>query len=194
MTVPAVLSPGALATVAQPRFELDGGWLLRPWELADAPAVQDAFDVPDIRRWHLRRIDSVAEAEEWTSSWGARWAGETDAGWAITREECVVGQISMRTIFLPAGQAQMSYWVVPAARGHAVASRACRAVSLWAFEAVGFVRLYLTHSVQNEPSCRVAERSGFQREGVLRSYMVHEDGWHDMHVHGRLASDGSPPE
>jgi ribosomal-protein-alanine N-acetyltransferase len=41
------------------------------------------------------------------------------------------------------------------------------------------------HSVANPGSCRVAEKVGFALEGTMWSALLHEDGWHDMHVHVR---------
>jgi RimJ/RimL family protein N-acetyltransferase len=45
-------------------------------------------------------------------------------------------------------------------------------VSRWALSQPGVARLELATSPENTASQRVAERSGFQREGVLRSYHV----------------------
>jgi hypothetical protein len=45
-----------------------------------------------------------------------------------------------------------------------------RLLSRWALTQPGVARLQLSTSLENTASQRVAERSGFQREGVLRSY------------------------
>ncbi len=76
-----------------------------------------------------------------------------------------------------------------AARGGAIATRVLDAVSRWTFTVVGLHRLQLDHSTANHASCKVAERAGFRLEGTRRGQALHEDGWHDMHVHGRLATD-----
>jgi len=34
------------------------------------------------------------EARTWVSSWSGRWAKETGAGWALTIDDALVGQIS----------------------------------------------------------------------------------------------------
>jgi RimJ/RimL family protein N-acetyltransferase len=75
--------------------------------------------------------------------------------------------------------------VVDTARGTGVAPAAAEAVCAWAFD-VGFHRLELQHSTRNPASCRVAEKSGFALEGTKRSSLLHDDGWHDMHLHGRV--------
>jgi RimJ/RimL family protein N-acetyltransferase len=101
----------------------------------------------------------------------------------------VLGQISLRTLDLAEGLAEISYWVAPAARGRQVAARALEVLSRWAFDVVGLHRIEVQHSTRNPASCRVAERAGYPAEGIKRSQALHVDGWHDMHLHARLADD-----
>ena len=116
----------------------------------------------------------------------AGWAVETRADWAVTSDGAVAGRAGFRVVDLAEGWAEVAYWVLPAARGRGVAPRAVAVLTDWAF-ALGLHRLELRHATANEASCRVAERSGYPLEGVARSSVLHEDGWHDMHVHARLA-------
>jgi RimJ/RimL family protein N-acetyltransferase len=181
------LAPGSLVRQAQPVLTVDE-FELRPWQAADAAAVVAAYADPDIQRWHARSM-APAEAGAWIDRWSARWSTETGAGWAIASEFRLLGQISLRTVDLDHGLGEISYWVVPAARGRRVATRALGALSRWAFEDLGLHRLELLHSIHNPPSCRVAENAGFSLEGIKRGEALHADGWHDMHLHGRLHDD-----
>jgi RimJ/RimL family protein N-acetyltransferase len=166
--------------------------MLRPWAAQDAAMVKAAFDEPDIQLWHMRRMDSLQEAEEWVGSWAGRWADETDAAWAIAEADtdAPIGYAALRTLFLAGAAGQVSYWLVPRARGRGVATRAAATVATWALETLRLQRVYLSHSVVNAPSCRVAINAGFAAEGTMRRYMLHADGWHDMHLHARIASNG----
>ncbi|MEV0122931.1 GNAT family N-acetyltransferase [Streptomyces sp. NPDC050703] len=188
-----VAAPGTLAHREQPVLPVPGGLVLRPWRLTDAPSVYDAFQDPVLQRWHARVADSESEARGWIEEWRAAWAGERDAHWAIADAETDVlaGRIALRLIVLADGQAEIAYWTVPAARGRGVAPRAVETLSRWAFDEVGLHRLELTHATANEASCRVAEKSGFTAEGTKRSAVLHEDGWHDMHLHARIAGPGA---
>jgi RimJ/RimL family protein N-acetyltransferase len=194
LLVEPALPAGALRSLSPPRLVVDDQLVLRPWrpDEADATVVRTAFALPDIQRWHLRRMDSDAEAHEWVTAWGKRWDAETDGSWAIAdaRDDQAIGQIGLRTVVLAEGQAQLSYWVLPAARRAGVAARAAHTLTAWGFTSLGLRRLFLVHSTANEPSCRVAHRAGFAYEGTLRGYLRHTDGWHDVHIHGRLATDG----
>src|SRR5262249_1458548 len=53
----------------------------------------------------------------------------------------------------------------------------------------GFHRLDLEHSTRNLTSCKVATKSGYLLEGTKRSARLHDDGWHDMHLHARVRDE-----
>lgn len=189
LVTPAV-APGSLARLRQPVLDQDG-FVLRPWRAPDAAAVAEAYSDPGIRRWHNRSM-SGPEAQVWISSWPGRWAEESGAGWAIDGAAGLLGQISVRRLDLPEGLAEVSYWVLPAARGQRVAPRALCALSAWLFDHLQLHRVELAHSTLNPASCRVAEHAGFPLEGTKRGESLHRDGWHDMHLHARLAGDPRP--
>jgi RimJ/RimL family protein N-acetyltransferase len=109
------------------------------------------------------------------------------ARWAIVQDDALVGRVGFRAINLGEGFAEIAYWTVPAARGRNIAARAVRTVSTWMFRSVGIHRLELSHSAGNSASCRVAEKAGYIYEGTRRQQALHQDGWHDMHLHARLS-------
>jgi RimJ/RimL family protein N-acetyltransferase len=186
---PAV-APGSLARLCQPALELDD-FVLRPWRASDAPAVAEAYSDPGIQRWHVRSMTGP-EAQAWVASWPGRWASVSGGGWAITGPSGLLGQVSLRRLYLADGLAEVSYWVVPAARGQRVAPRALCAVTDWVFGHLRLQRIELAHSTMNPASCRVAGRAGYAFEGTKRREGLHHDGWHDMHLHARLAGDPRP--
>ncbi|MCO1578014.1 GNAT family N-acetyltransferase [Crossiella sp. SN42] len=187
--VEPALPAGHLRERTQPRLTADQELTLRPWRPGDAEVVREAFSCPDIQRWHVRRLDSAEEALDWIAGWATRWREERDASWAVAGvDDRAVGQTGLRTVDLVEGTAEVSYWVLPSARGRGVAARVARRVVRWSFEELGLHRLYLRHSTRNLASCRVAERAGFVEEGVLRSSVRHADGWHDMHLHALVSA------
>lgn len=152
--------------------------------------MRTAFGCPEIQRWHVRRFDTLEEADEWVGQWADHWDAETGASWAVVGgDDEPLGQVGLREISLVQGSASLSYWVTPAARGRGVAGRAVDSLSAWAFGQAGFNRLNIQHSTGNTASCRVAGNAGYQLEGTLRQAIMHADGWHDWHLHGRLRTD-----
>ncbi|WP_084654694.1 GNAT family N-acetyltransferase [Nocardia altamirensis] len=190
-----VVQSARFTQTEQPALSAEGGLLLRPWVTDDAEAVFEAFQDRDIQRWHVRSAGSIAEADEWIDEWNMAWHIAIRAHWAVAETSTgrVVGRVSLKHMDLVAGQAEVAYWAMPAARGRGVVPRAVEALTAWAFDDAGFHRLELTHSVHNEPSCRVAHKSGFRWEGTKYSSGLHLDGWHDMHLHARISQAGSDP-
>jgi RimJ/RimL family protein N-acetyltransferase len=182
-----VVAPGSLARLPQPVFEVDD-LVLRRWQAADAAALVQAYSEPSIRQWHVRSM-TEDEARAWIDSWPDRWSQESGAGWAISDTSGVLGQISLRRLNMAEGLGEVSYWVLPAARGQRVATRALCTLTAWAFDELKLHRLELAHSVMNPASCRVALNAGYLPEGTKRREGLHADGWHDMHFHARLIDD-----
>ena len=79
-----------------------------------------------------------------------------------------------------------------AARGRGVASEILRLLTAWAFGELGATRAYLIIDVENGASERVAERCGYQREGVMRSIHLKQGRRIDAGLWSRLASDPDP--
>lgn len=188
-TLPAI-SAGTLADTPQPVLSAAGGLLLRPWEATDAAVFLAAYRDSEIQRWHTRQPASEDQVREWFDRYRQDWVREKGAHWAVTGSGGeVLGRIAMGGIDLDDGVAGCAYWVLPAARGAGVASRALTALSVWALGEAGFHRLELDHSTRNTASCRVATKSGFLLEGTKRSAAIHSDGRHDMHLHARTRGD-----
>ncbi|MFD2762554.1 GNAT family N-acetyltransferase [Micromonospora eburnea] len=190
LSTPPAIPAGTLAAGPQPTIPAPGGLLLRPWEPPDAPVFLSAYQDPEIQHWHTRQPASEDQVREWFEQYCQAWAQETGASWAVTRGGGeVLGRIALGGMNLDDGVAGCAYWVLPAARGAGVASRALTALSGWALGEAGFHRLYLDHSTRNLASCRVAVKAGFLLEGTKRSDAVHSDGRHDMHLHARIRGD-----
>ena len=132
---------------------------------------------------------STSEAAAWIEAWPNRWRHETGCGWAISDEYYVLGQIAFRAIDLHEGAAELSYWVLPAARGQGVAQQAVLALTDWSFAVLGLHRIEINHSTLNVASCHVADRAGYVLEGIKRSQVLHPDGFHDMHQHARIVTN-----
>jgi hypothetical protein len=52
--IPPVVQPGAMASRDHPVIVVDDDLVLRPWTVADAPVVVEAYSDSDIQHWHLR--------------------------------------------------------------------------------------------------------------------------------------------
>lgn len=85
--------------------------------------------------------------------------------------------------------AELGYTVVPAARGRGIATAALRLLTEWAFRELAAIRLELMITAVNDASKKVAVRSGYTREGVLRSLYVKPGVREDTEIWSRLSTD-----
>lgn len=81
--------------------------------------------------------------------------------------------------------------IVPAARGRGIATEALHLLTDWAFEELGLGRVQVFVACENLPALRLAERAGFRREGLLRSYLEVEGRRVDALVLSRLPEDAA---
>jgi RimJ/RimL family protein N-acetyltransferase len=167
--------------------------ILRPPAEEDAPEAFVLLNDPDVLRWNpARDCPDVETAAAWCRG-GADWSDGSHATWHAVDPETgrMVGNVSLFAIDTDDRVAKIGYRVHPEARGRGVARQMVDAVTGWAFEHRGLMRVQLEHSVENPASCRVAEAAGFRYEGTARSaYAVPgTEVREDCHIHGRLPGD-----
>jgi RimJ/RimL family protein N-acetyltransferase len=125
--------------------------------------------------------------------WLARYqhgrADGTCAGFAVVEDGAFLGVGLAPEIDRAGRQLELGYVVAPDARGRGVATWTVGELTRWAFAEVGALRAELLIDHENAASQRVAERCGYVREGVLRSYHLKDGRRTDQVVYSRLPSD-----
>jgi len=154
---------------------------LRPWREDDQPAVVTAFADPTFQRFSDWEPDDLATQEQ------RRLRGEQIQFALVDAADTVLGGASLHGF--AEGRAGVGYWLVPAARGRGVATRAVRLLARWAFDALGVARLELTCGPDNVASQRVAERCGFTCEGLMRAHLPFKGGRRDTVLYSLLPDD-----
>ena len=155
-----------MGSSSQEPFLSDGVVELRLIDRRDLDAIQRAA-----RDFEIRRRFALLKARPNEYFDRCRQLVRTGAGAAFAI--CDVGGECLGLAIAEnrdGGRVELGYWLLPEGRGHGRATRAVQLVSRWALSQPGVARLELATSPENTASQRVAERSGFQREGVLRSY------------------------
>jgi RimJ/RimL family protein N-acetyltransferase len=79
--------------------------------------------------------------------------------------------------------------LVPAARGRGIATEALRLLTDWSFTALGLGRVQVFVAPENAAALELAERVGFRREGVLRSYWEIDGARLDVVVLARVRGE-----
>lgn len=191
-------SPGGegACSGSQPRTALraaehglrSNGLELRPGKLADAHALAAAVDEPEVHRWldTIPNPYTVDDACAFLADVRRQWTEGTGAPFVITRGGEVVGHISLR--FNPefSDLAEVGYWVARHARGRGIATTALNAVVEWGFDVAGIRRIELHAAVENAAARAVADKAGFEAEGVKRSWRLLRGAPTDYVLYARL--------
>jgi RimJ/RimL family protein N-acetyltransferase len=160
---------------------------LRRWRLEDAARV--AVMAKD--RWLSPWSTLVDGAEQWIRNEMAEGRGPTRAI-CLSDDDRVLGRVALRPPKLaseavrceavresdqPAGE--LSYWLLPEARGRGLASGAVRLMLDSLAPALGLRSVVLDIEEGNLPSIRLAERLGAERRRPVR---VHPDRYGARHT------------
>lgn len=134
------------------------------FELGDDPYIPLIGSLP--------ALPTAQQALEWIYRQRSRYAERAGLSFAIAdaQSDNAVGAIGLWLQNMSAGRATVGYSVAPAHRGRGIASSALKALTAftWSIPALHRIELYV--EPWNCSSRRVAEASGFQREGLLRSH------------------------
>lgn len=155
------------------------------------PGVAELLADEDVRTY--TRVPTVVPpgyATTWVARYEEGWRDGSRAGFAIeSSADEFLGLAMFVQLEHEGRQGEIGYVVGPAARGKGVATRALRLLTEWGFSELGLERIELWIDTTNRGSQRVAERAGYRREGVLRSYWFKEEIRRDFGVWSRLRTD-----
>ncbi len=180
--------------------------------LADVDAIADACQDPELqRRVPIPVPYTVREAEEYVTTFSdLGWATGMRCTWAIYVAADFVGVIGLDGI--ADGAAEIGYWMAPAFRGRGFLTEAAQVVVDFGFAdpsglssstrpshsasspaGLGLQRIQWRAYADNVASAIVAQRVGFQLEGVHRLGAMGRTGREDDWVAGMLATDSRHP-
>jgi RimJ/RimL family protein N-acetyltransferase len=172
---------------------VDGDTALRAWRDSDLEPLVVACQDPEISRWTrvpypYGSADARAYLLQRHDSLHAGIAAPFAIVSAADRDH-LLGSISLMRFSWQHARAEVGYWLAKDARGHGHVTRAVGLITAWGFRSLGLQRIDLMAATENPASQRVAERCGFTREAVLRSYLQGKDGRQDMVAYGLLARE-----
>lgn len=171
----------------------DGVVRLRGWCDRDAPDLVSMFDEPEIARWldvpspyrHRDALDFLAIQPSPTAH------GESLPLAVTGTDDQLLGSIALH--LRPDARGEFGYALASWARGRGLGTRALRLFSSWAFDELDLARLEVLVQPDNRTSLRMAERAGYRREGLLRSYRTFRGRRADFVMLSLLWHDDAPP-
>jgi ribosomal-protein-alanine N-acetyltransferase len=173
-----------------PTIDLDGA-RLRPLRVADAAALFAYLRDPVVTELTSYPVASVPMVEAIIQRAVSRWtAGELSKwGIALQQDDQLVGTCGFNEWSKVHRWAELAFDLAQAHWGKGLMRQAVAAVLQWTYRQDLVNRVHAFVRVDNRRSERLLERSGFVREGCLRSYRVCRGQPHDFYIYGLLRSD-----
>ena len=170
----------------------DGEVFLTPFSVRDIPAMVEADRDPEMsKRFDFPQdVPSSPDASRLAiRRWRQGWRTGRVIAFAVRRSKssALIGGCEIRID--KARNANVSYFTVARYRNQGVATRAVRLLADFALTACAVDRLEIRAEVDNTASRRVAEKAGFQQEGVLRQAALYRRGRRDLVMYSRLRGD-----
>jgi ribosomal-protein-alanine N-acetyltransferase len=172
----------------QPVIELEG-LTLRDFTRDDVALVQSAStsSIPDSTT--VPRTAGADEALDYIDRQRGRLASGRNYAYCVARasDDMAVGYVGLNLRDVDLGRASLGYWVGPDHRGNGYAAQALAGLARWASVVLEIPRLELYIEPWNTASVRTAERAGFDREGLLRSWQTVAGVRRDMWMYSSIA-------
>jgi len=173
-----------------PTIDLDGV-RLRPFRAEDADALFAYLSDPVVTERTGYPVVTVSLAETIIEKARTRWAAGELSKWAVVlpHDDRVIGTCGFNEWSSIHRWAELAYDLAPAHWGTGLMRRTVAAVLEWAFREDKLDRVHAYVRVDNVRSAGLLERTGFVREGCLRSFRICRGVRHDFYLYGLLRSD-----
>jgi len=175
----------------QPELRTDH-LLLRPFTVADAPAVQQLAGDRDVASTTLNIPHPYEDgmAEEWINTHPKQFKRGEAVIFAIVlrKDNLLIGAISL-SINQQHENAELGYWVGKPYWNNGYCTEAAKAVLHYGFTALGLNRIYAHHLSHNPASGRVMEKLGMKHEGCLRQQAKKWNVFEDLEAYAILKSE-----
>jgi RimJ/RimL family protein N-acetyltransferase len=163
---------------------------LRPWRPGDEDALARHAD--DRRVWlNMRDAFPHPYTRRDAEAWVAHASAQSPAtAFAIVMDGEPVGGIGlMRQADVHRHTAELGYWIGAAYWGRGLATAAVRAVTAYAFDELGLLRVYAMPFAPNRASARVLEKAGYLLEATLRRHVLKDGRLLDELVYAALRDE-----
>jgi [ribosomal protein S5]-alanine N-acetyltransferase len=169
--------------------------LLRPFTLADAPAVQVLAGAPEVAATtFVAHPYPDGAAASWIASHGEQAARGEGIAWAIERraDRVLLGVVSLALV-APHRRGTIGYWLGVPFWNQGYTTEAARRVVAHGFVELGLHRIEGPCLSSNAASARVLEKIGMRYEGTLRGHILRGDAFEDITLYAILRGDWDNP-
>lgn len=157
-------APTARMPLAAPSIEVSAGARLRPWRVADAPAILAHCQDPLIQRWTQIPVPYLlADAHYFLRITEESWAAGDGGSLALAHgdADAPAGSFGYVGFDADARTAEIGYWLAAPLRGTGLARAALLALTEYSFAEAGLGRVILRIAPENHASRGLARSAGY---------------------------------
>lgn len=166
--------------------------LLEEIEMEHAPALYENFSNPTLLEYYgSEPMTDISQAEQMVRHFKSDFETKRGIRWAIILEEerRFVGTIGLNHLSLGMKRAEIGYEIHPHYWRSGITSEALKAVVTYTFVKLGLNRIGAVTFLDNHASIGLLQKSGFQKEGILRSYLYQNGKSYDGLLFSRLREE-----
>ena len=166
---------------------------LRELTVNDAERVLACFTNELVIRYYGQdKMTRVEEAKDIIHFFTRNFHEKRGVRWGIERKETneLIGTIGLNALVMKHKRAEVGYELHPDYWGLGYASESLASVLSYGFKQLELTRIGAVVFLENEASSRLLLNQGFQREGILRSYMCQNGKPHDAYLYSLINGNG----
>lgn len=165
---------------------------LRAYRDDDIDALYAVYSDPGVMRyWSFPPWTAREQAEAYLARARAESIGDGLLAWAfaLQHDDALVGTVTLYGVDRAQARANIGYALGAAHWGRGYAQEALRLALAHAFDALQLRRIEADADPRNAASCRLLERLGFRREGLLRERWLVDGELQDSAIYGLLRGE-----
>ncbi len=131
------------------------------------------------------------QAVKMIDSFQTRFDNQQGIRFGIVEKESkkLIGTIGLNNLVLHARRTEIGYDLLPEYWRKGFMSEAIKEITSYCFDKLGLYRIGAYIFPENKASSTLVEKIGFQKEGLLRGYLVQGDQSHDLNVFSFIKPD-----
>lgn len=131
------------------------------------------------------------QAVKMIDSFQTRFENQQGIRWGIVEKESkkLIGTIGLNNLVLHAKRTEIGYDLLPEYWRKGFMSEAIKEITAYCFDKLGIYRIGANIFPDNTASSTLVEKLGFQKEGLLRGYLVQGNQSHDLNVFSLIKPD-----
>lgn len=136
----------------------------------------------------MESLKNMEDAAKIVASFQQTYEDEKGIRWGImlNASEKLVGTVGLNNLSMWSKKAEIGFELHPSYWHQGIAAEAVEEILRYSFMELGLYRIGAVTYPQNEPSIRLLEKLGFQKEGWLRGYIFQRNESHDALIFSLL--------